>query len=362
MREFRYQDKKPPAFSLRISGNSSLFSILFILLFTVSLGSALTFICDKTGREIEVIYLSQITTAFNQKKEVKPITIIFVGDIMLDRGVKLKVKKQEKGDWKFPFLRVSELLNSADLTTGNLEGPISNKGIRVGGIYSFRMDPAVIDGLQSAGFDILSLANNHILDYGQLAMEDTFSRLKETGIDYVGAGFNKDEAYSPIIKEVGKTKIAFLAFTNLGPSGWTAGEKSPGIAWLEKEKLEEAIKKAKEQADIIVVSFHFGDEYQSSSNSSQQFFAHLAIDSGADLVIGHHPHVVQEVEKYQKGYIAYSLGNFVFDQRFSEKTMTALLIKIIIRGGKIDELVPIKVKINDYFQPEILPPVENNAP
>lgn len=104
---------------------------------------------------------------------------------------------------------------------------------------------------------------------------------------------------------------------------------------------------------MVIVSFHFGEEYQSKSNSIQKFWAKLAIDSGADLVIGHHPHVIQEIEKYKGKYIAYSLGNFVFDQGFSQETMRGLLLKVIIENGKIKEVIPIEIKINKFFQPEI---------
>ncbi len=98
---------------------------------------------------------------------------------------------------------------------------------------------------------------------------------------------------------------------------------------------------------------HFGEEYQIKANSSQKLFAHLAIDSGADLIVGHHPHVVQEVEHYKEGYIAYSLGNFVFDQGFSKGTMNGLLLKVVVENTKIKEVIPIEIKINKFFQPEV---------
>ena len=184
-------------------------------------------------------------------------------------------------------------------------------------------------------------------------MEDTFLRLREAQIDYVGGGFNEKEAYSPVIKEIRGIKIALLAYTNLGSENWKAQKDRPGIAWLEEERLREDIKTAKEKADLVIVSFHFGEEYQTKSNSLQKFWAHLSIDSGADLVIGHHPHVVQEIEEYRGKYIAYSLGNFIFDQGFSKETMEGLLLKVIIENTKIKEVIPIEIQINKYFQPEI---------
>lgn len=135
--------------------------------------------------------------------------LMFVGDVMLDRGVEYNIENTGKGDFKFPFLKAADYLKGACILVGNLEGPISDKGEKVGSIYSFRNNPKAIEGLKFAGFDILSVANNHIFDYGRDAMEDTFFRLKAAGIDYVGGGFNEKEAYSPVIREIKGTKIAF---------------------------------------------------------------------------------------------------------------------------------------------------------
>lgn len=259
------------------------------------------------------------------------------------------------------FLKIAKELQEADILFGNLEGPISDKGQKVGSIYSFRMNPKAIDGLLFAGFDVLSVANNHMFDYGRKAMEDTFSRLRESGISYAGAGINETEAYSPIIMEVNgstgstQAKIAFLAFTNLGAPSWKATADKSGMALFSKDKLESAIKDAKNKADLVVVSFHFGDEYKNSPTQEQEMMARLAIDSGADLVVGHHPHVVEPLEEYKGKYIAYSLGNFIFDQNFSEDTMQGLMLKVVVGNKRIKEVTPVEFKINQYFQPEIAP-------
>jgi len=305
--------------------------------------------------EIDNIYLDVVAGQLVVPKKItkKPITLFFIGDIMLDRGVEYMIVKEGKGDYKFPFLKIADYLEEADILFGNFEGPISNKGIKVGSIYSFRTDPKAIEGLVFAGFDILSEANNHVFDYGREAMEDTFSRLKASGIDYVGAGFNEKEAYSPVIKEIRRVRIAFLAYTNLGSSSWKAINERSGIAWLEEQRMKEEIKKAKDLADIVIVSFHYGEEYFLEPVSFQVSISKTAIDSGADLIIGHHPHVIQPVEKYKDAYIAYSLGNFIFDQGFSEKTMEGLLLKVLIEDKEIKELIPIKFEINQFFQPEI---------
>jgi len=295
----------------------------------------------------------QTETAPIERKEV---TIILVGDIMLNRGVKYMIDEYGDGDYKFPFLKIADYLKTADTIFGNLESPISDKGTRIGSIYSFRAEPEVIEGLTFAGFDLMSLANNHAFDYGRTALEDCLNKLSNTGINYVGAGFSENEAYSPILKEIKDTKIAFLAYTNLGPETWQASGENSGIAWISEnyfEKIKEDIKSAKEKSDILIVSLHAGEEYQKEPTQLQVDFAKMAIDSGADLVVGHHPHVIQPIEKYEEGYIVYSLGNFVFDQSFSEETMKGLSLEVIIENNKIRKVVPVNIQINNFFQPEL---------
>ena len=310
-------------------------------------------------------YSSPVITQRSTSKspEQKTISVFLVGDIMLNRGVEYMIETQGAGDFKFPFLEIADELKGAKLLFGNLEGPISDKGSKVGSIYSFRAMPQTIEGLNFAGFDVLSLANNHAFDYGRAALEDTFLRLKNADINYVGGGFNESEAFSPIIKEINGMKIAFLAYTNLGPETWKAGENNSGIAWTNEdnfEKIKKDIKSAKEKADILIVSLHSGEEYLKTPTQFQIDFSKMTIDAGADLVVGHHPHVVQKNEKYpstssgQAGWIFYSLGNFVFDQGFSEETMEGEILEVVIENKEIKEIIPKEIKINNYFQPEII--------
>ncbi|PIQ92918.1 MAG: poly-gamma-glutamate biosynthesis protein [Parcubacteria group bacterium CG11_big_fil_rev_8_21_14_0_20_39_14] len=279
------------------------------------------------------------------------VTLMFVGDVMLSRQVGKKMEKEN--NWKWPFLKIADTLKEADILFGNLEGPISDKGKNIGSIYSFRTDPRAIEGLNFAGFDVLSVANNHILDWDREAMEDTLRKLKEAGINYVGGGFNEEEAHSAALKEAGGLKFAFLGYCGVGTEYWEAQKDKSGIAWLKKERLKEDIEKAKALADLVFVSMHFGEEYQTKQNSEQKDFARLAIDAGADLVIGHHPHVLQPIENYKNGYIAYSLGNFVFDQTFSPQTKESVVLKIIVENGKIKVVIPLKAEISNDFQPYI---------
>jgi len=332
---------------------SPLLFIFLLVLFSGLVGFFLIQDIQKTTENIENIYLTQprLPAAYLKLNQG---TLFFVGDIMLNRGIKSVVETYGGGNFEFPFFKIADYLKTADILFGNLEGPISDKGKNVGSIYSFRAIPEVLKGLKFAGFDILSVANNHIFDYGREAMEDTLIRLKEAQIEYIGAGFSGKEALSPKIIELKGTKIAFLAFTNLGEKSWEAKENSSGIAWLNKENLKHSIKKAKEEAELIIVSMHYGQEYQLQPTKEQKDFSHLAIDLGADLVIGHHPHVVQPIEQYKRGYIAYSLGNFVFDQNFSKETMEGLLLEVLIKSGKIEKITPRDIKINNFFQPELI--------
>ncbi len=282
-----------------------------------------------------------------------PIELIFVGDILLDRGVYQIIQRFGKGDFRFPFVKLADKLQKADLVFGNLEGPISNKGQDLRKIYSFRMSPEAISGLKFAGFGILSIANNHIGDWGKEAFNDTLSNLENAGIIPIGAGRNYKEAYQAKILEIKGIKIAFLAFSDF-LSYPEAKENEAGIAVANSDKIKLAIKEAKEKADLIVVSFHFGEEYQKIASFRQEELAQLAIDGGADLVIGHHPHVVQSLKESKSKYIAYSLGNFVFDQGFSQETMEGGLLKVEInsRTKSIESVKLDYICLNNYFQPD----------
>lgn len=325
-----------------------------VIFFIIGLSLSITGFSLTESKEMEVVPIkAQITETLIASKSA---VLLFTGDIMLNRRVEMMMRSN--ANFKFPFLKIQEDLKKADILIGNLEGPISDKGTKVGSIYSFRADPQTLEGLTYAGFDVLSLANNHAFDYGKAALEDTLLRLKENGMGYIGAGLNANEAFSPLIKEINGLKIGFLAYTNLGPKAWRAGINSTGLAWINEssfEELKKNISMARAQTDILIVSLHAGEEYISDPPSLFQVnFAKLAIDSGADIIIGHHPHVVQKNEQYNGGYIFYSLGNFIFDQSFSEKTMQGQMVEIIIEKGKIKEAKSVDIKLNEFFQPEIV--------
>jgi poly-gamma-glutamate synthesis protein (capsule biosynthesis protein) len=286
---------------------------------------------------------------------LKPnIKLAFVGDMMFDRGVKSSVIKNFDGDYKKIFSKVENQLAPYDLLFGNLEGPISDRGADRGNLYSFRFEPKVATVLKDIGFDILAVANNHIFNWGNEAFTQTLDILKEVGVEYVGGGHTGAEAYQSKLIEINGVKIAFLAFSDFKEGAVNATSTDSGISIISLESVTQAVSEARVVADLVVVAYHYGEEYQSQANNFQKKYAELAIDSGADLVIGSHPHVVQEVGLYKGGYIIYSLGNFIFDQSFSEETMQGGLLEVEVNPNtKLIEKVNLKkVLQNNKFQIE----------
>jgi D-alanyl-D-alanine carboxypeptidase len=285
------------------------------------------------------------------------VTLSFAGDIMLDRGVKNSVIKNFGNDYGALFENL-EILKKADISFANLEGTASDQGVDGKNLYSFHMDPTVIPALAGAGFDIVSVANNHVGDWGRTSYTDTLSRLKENEIAYTGGGLSEAEAEQPVIIEKYGVKIGFLAFSDVGPNWMKATNGGPdlpaqsGLLLASNPHFDEIIKNASEKVDHLVVSFHWGDEYKLIHNARQEFLAHKAVDAGAKLVIGHHPHVEQDTEIYNNGYIAYSLGNFIFDQAFSTNTMQGLNLQIKLGRDGTMTAQKNTVKLSPYFQPQ----------
>ncbi|HEY5038905.1 MAG TPA: CapA family protein, partial [bacterium] len=245
-------------------------------------------------------------------------------------------------------------LKKSDIVFANLEGTASDKGKDGKSLYSFRMDPAVVPALAGAGISILSVANNHIGDFGQQAFTDTLERLKENEIRYTGGGMNSAETEQPAIIEKYGIKIGYLGFSDEGPDSMQAGENKAGILSDNNPRFDEIIKNAGKQVDDLVVYFHFGDEYQEKHNARQEYLAHRAVDDGAKIVVGSSPHVAEDTEVYKESYIAYSLGNFIFDQAFSAATMQGMLLNIkLARDGSITARKD-TVKLNGAFQPDTI--------
>ncbi len=280
--------------------------------------------------------------------------LVFAGDIMLDRGVRRKTEEHGE-DYTFPFLIIKDdLVGDTDIMFGNLESVISDQGRDVGGQYSFRAPPEAVEALRYLSFDIVSLANNHAFDWGRDAFEDTMKRLQEEEIEYAGAGFDYEEAHTAKTITLGDDalKVGFLGYTEFLFPYAIAQENRSGVTDFTEENMVRDIEKAKEEVDILIVTFHYGTEYQREPNEKQIRWSQKAIDAGADFVIGHHPHVTQPVEEYNNSFIAYSLGNFVFDQYFSEETMSGFLLEVIIDGnGETTEVNKLHYKLTENYQP-----------
>jgi poly-gamma-glutamate synthesis protein (capsule biosynthesis protein) len=244
--------------------------------------------------------------------DTRPVTIAITGDIMLARSITDRLLATSD---RYPFNGTADYLAAFDLTVGNLECVVSTLGARIPGKqYTFEATPRGFDRLVAAGFDIVSLANNHSGDYGKAAFSDTLAKLPSYNITPLGGGANLAAAHTPVIKTVHSTTIGFLAYCEIQPNSFAATATTPGHAWLDPNLMQADIKALRPQVDFLIVFTHWGVEYVLAENAHQQAMAHLAVDAGADFVVGAHPHVIQPSETYRGKPIVYSLGNFVFDQ------------------------------------------------
>ena len=274
-----------------------------------------------------------------------------VGDVDLGGRVASYINRYGYG---YPYQNVKDLLSSTDLTFGNLECALSVSGRPAAKKkYTFRGSPGNAPFLKKAGFDVMSIANNHSKDFGNQAFLDTVNCLVNAQVVPVGGGANLAGAFQPQVVEVDGQKIAFLAFSDVVPAGFAASSSSPGTASLRNWRaVASAITDAKSKASFVVVSVHWGKELSAYPAQRQIKLAHQMIDQGADLIIGHHPHVVQGVEIYRSKIIAYSLGNFIFSPG-SSKGRQSVILSIRADRGKITGARIYPVYISG-IQPRIL--------
>lgn len=268
--------------------------------------------------------ISQAEEAFPKKKEEiieleeleepKEVVISFMGDVMMDSFIGDYIRNYGVD---YPWTDVSSITRESDLAVINLETSVSTRGsTKKPEGYGFRSHPDTLQGLVNGGIDLVSLANNHSLDFGEEAFYDTLESLNHYGIEYVGGGKDKNEAEGLKIIEKNGIKMGFLAYTAIIPwSSWEAGEDKPGAAVLKPEYekiILENISKASKECDILTVLPHWGVEYATTPSEKLRELAHAMIDAGADIIVGHHPHVLQGIEFYKDKPILYSIGNFVF--------------------------------------------------
>ncbi len=302
--------------------------------------------------------LAQATTT-STPKPYTPVTLAFTGDVMFGRTVNMHMLATS-GDDPYPFTHTASFLRTFDLTIGNLECVVSKGGTPVDKPPPFllRGDPRAYDRLVHAGFDVVSVANNHSGDYGKEAFLAEILALPGYGITPVGGGRNKREAHAPVLKTVRDTTIAFLAYDEIVPYSFAATDSAPGHAWLNEDDVRRDVPMACRQADFVIVFMHWGTEYFTEFNTHQRYLARVAIDSGADLVVGAHPHVIEPYEYYRGKPIIYSLGNFVFDYMDAEVVRRGHILTLTLDKKRLLNWNLVPTHIGEWGEPKILPPSE----
>jgi poly-gamma-glutamate synthesis protein (capsule biosynthesis protein) len=290
------------------------------------------------------------------------ITAVAFGDILTSRTVDRKMVAL--GDFTSPFRSVGTTLKAADLAFGNFEGTISRTARPRSGGTSFVSRVGVIEGFTSAGIDFLSLANNHTGDFGDGTLVETVELLRAAGIATAGAGKDDASARQPAVVERKGIRFGFVTFNAIIGTG-APSEDSPGAVrirmapWFpfsqdDVDRVAEDVRRARQQADVVIVYPHWGQEYVSRPNADQIRVARALIDAGADMLIATHPHWVQGAEIYKGHLIAYSLGNFVFDQTWSVETQQGATLDLVFWGRRLVAASFAPVQIEDAHRPRLL--------
>lgn len=289
------------------------------------------------------------------------ISLAIVGDMEVNREQPEKV-----------FGKVAAELRAADLRFGGLEAPLSKRGTALTGKIVMRHDPRMLAAYRAGGFEVVAFASNHCLDYGIEPFVDTLDLLDRSGIRYVGAGRNIDEARRPAIIERDGVRVAFLSYLQLLPLGWWAHPGKPGVAPMREDALygppyvnhedlaamADDIRRARASADVVISSYHWGQSQSRTLTLSQTAVAHAAVDAGADLVIGRHPHIVQGIEVYRGRAIFYALGNFALDHghpMFLPTVRESLFVNCVLDRKGVRRVSFRPVLLGDDGRPEFLP-------
>lgn len=271
--------------------------------------------------------------------EEEAVTLLFTGDVLLSQYVLNNYDRT--GITGVLGEGLLEKMNNADIAIVNQEFPFSTRGVQAEDKqFTFRVNPSYVSVLKDMGVDMVTIANNHILDFGDEALLDSMDTLEEAGILYAGAGKDKERAMELQVMEVHGMKIGLLAASRVIPvPSWNIENHQPGVfCTYDPGLLLEEIEKAKENCDYLCVYVHWGIERNTTPEDYQKSMAKQYIDAGADAVIGSHPHVLQGIEFYQGKPIFYSLGNFIFNQDIAS-TM-AVQIEIDKEGGNEISLIP----------------------
>jgi len=302
-----------------------------------------------------LMYIIMFTTLLCQPLHLHAEEIIInaVGDIML--AGKWAPLLRQKG-YDYPFNGIRKELAAGDINLANLESPIAKSGQEyIDKKFRFRAEQPVAKAIRSAGFNLVTLANNHSMDFGAEALAETLRHLSDNGIASIGAGENLSEARKMVLYTIKGKKIAFLAFSLTQPVEFFARQDQPGTSPGYEKLVTADIVGARSQADYVIVSFHWGKEAIERVQQYQRNAAHSAIEAGADVIIGHHPHILQGIELYKNGIIFYSLGNFTFASKSPAADVSAIIRIRLAENSREAEILPIDVlnrRVN--FQPQLL--------
>lgn len=281
------------------------------------------------------------------------LVVNLVGDIMLGGRYETELSGNR---YLYPFEKLAAELQAADITLANLEAPLTSRGEEfTNKKFRFRVRPEAAAGLKKAGITTVSLANNHIMDYGAVGLADTIAALEKAGIGHIGAGANLAEARKGLIYDIRGIKVALLGYSLTLPQEFWATAKAAGTAPLLEKFVKGDVAAARKQADVVIVAVHWGEEGKRSLREYQPRLGRMMIDAGADLVVGHHPHVLQGVEQYKRGIIFYSLGNFLFASK-SRVADRSMLVQVRFDGDKrTAEFLPLNIRHSEVgFQPALL--------
>jgi len=272
----------------------------------------------------------------------KETRIIFGGDVMLSRFVGKLARERRDPAW--PMRDIAATFSAADIAFANLESPFSDRGGFVDQGMVFRAQPDMIAGLELAGIDVVSTANNHARDCGGHGLEFTLDWLEKHGVAAVGSGKSDEAAHAGAVLERNGLKFGFLGYT-FDQSNGNYTDVDERVAILDVARMRRDVAAMLTRADVAIVSMHAGFEYAARPNQQQTAFARAAIDAGARVVVGHHPHVVQTWERYGPGVIFYSLGNLVFDQFQRAETQRGALAEVVFAEKSVAraEMIPVNI-------------------
>jgi len=295
--------------------------------------------------------LNQVT--FSQTKNQDEVRFLASGDLNLAHWITPILEKKGK---EYPFKFIKDYMFSADLVFSNLEAPFCNNGKPYPKNFVFKVPEKHVNVLKAGNINLVSLANNHILDYGMLCLKSTVELLEKEKIHFAGAGENFEKAHKPAVFEINNIKFAFFAYSMTLPKYFFASDSTGGTAYPKRKILKDSISFYNDKVDHIIVSFHWGKELSELPKEYQQKYARWAIDYGADLILGHHPHVLQGIEKYKNRIIVYSLANFIFAS-YSSKATESIFLDLIFTKDDIEDIKVVPINVNNYqiqFQPVIM--------